>query len=563
MGCGPLWRLLQSRADISMIGQFGVCFYSTYLIADKITVVSRHNDDEQYIWESNAGRNFTVRHDTTGERLGRGTKITLRLKDDQLEEYLEEREIKDIVKRHSQSIQYPFMLVMQKERKREMSDNEAEPDEAEKKEEDKMNVDELAEKDDEEKPEKDVEVEEIRNSNDEAVSKKVKKKNKKSKDKYFDREVLNKTKLIQTRAPENIIYEEYAEIYFSVEGQLEFRALIFIPKRAPFGLFENKKLKSSLKLYVRGGIVDSKDLPLNISRETVQQSKILKVIRNNVFKRCLELIDELADDKENYNKFYSQFYRNINWASTKTPATARSSRSSCGLREPDEAQLERHLLHHQREQDQVASSSFVERVRKVGFEVIYMIEPIDEYCIQQLKEFDGKKLVSVTKKGFELPEDDEEKKKFEADKEKFESLCKLMKDILGSKVEKVVVSNRLVSSRCCIVTGQYGWLANMERIMKAHAQCDTSTAGYMATKKNLEINPDHSIMKYLHAKDTGDKSIKDLVVLLFESNLLAPGLTRLGIDDDADELLYGMDEKGDAAAVPADESDATRMESVD
>merc|ERR1711893_184774 len=171
----------------------------------------------------------------------------------------------------------------------------------------------------------------------------------------------------------------------------------------------------------------------------------------------------------------------------------------------------------------VAASAFVERLKKRGFEVLYMTEPIDEYCTQQLKEYDGKNLVCVTKEGLELPEDEEEKKKREEDKAKYENLCKVMKEILDKKVEKVTVSNRLVSSPCCIVTSQYGWTANMERIMKAQALRDTSTMGYMAAKKHLEINPDHSIVANLKNKadaDKNDKSVKDLVMLLYETSLL-------------------------------------------
>merc|ERR1711951_146145 len=178
--------------------------------------------------------------------------------------------------------------------------------------------------------------------------------------------------------------------------------------------------------------------------------------------------------------------------------------------------------------DTVKQSAFVETLKKRGLEVVYMTEPIDEYVVQQLKEFDGKNLVSVTKEGLELPEDEEEKKKREADKEKFEPLCKVVKDILDKKVEKVVVSSRLVSSPCCIVTSQYGWTANMERIMKAQALRDTSTMGYMAAKKHLEINPDHSIIENLRTRaeaDKNDKSVKDLVMLLFETSLLSSGFS--------------------------------------
>merc|ERR1712147_374890 len=220
----------------------------------------------------------------------------------------------------------------------------------------------------------------------------------------------------------------------------------------------------------------------------------------------------------------------------------------------------------------VSSSSFVERLKKRGLEVVYMTEPIDEYVVQQLKEFDGKSLVSVTKEGLELPEDEEEKKKREEDVKKFEPLCKVMKDILDKKVEKVVVSSRLVSSPCCIVTSQYGWTANMERIMKAQALRDTSTMGYMAAKKHLEINPDHAILENLRQRaeaDKNDKSVKDLVMLLFETALLSSGFSLedpavhaqrihrmiklgLGIDDDTD----------DVAAAVVDDSDMPPLEEM-
>merc|ERR1711860_159814 len=230
----------------------------------------------------------------------------------------------------------------------------------------------------------------------------------------------------------------------------------------------------------------------------------------------------------------------------------------------------------------VAASAFVERLKKRGFEVVYMTEPIDEYVVQQLKEFDGKNLVSVTKEGLELPEDEDEKKKFEEAKAKFEPLCKVMKDILDKKVEKVVVSNRLVSSPCCVVTSQYGWSANMERIMKAQALRDTSTLGYMAAKKHLEINPDHSIVENLRQRaeaDKNDKSVKDLVLLLFETALLSSGFSLedpavharrihrmiklgLGIDED-DEAEAAVADDTDMPPLEGESEDASRMEEVD
>merc|ERR1712010_290170 len=212
----------------------------------------------------------------------------------------------------------------------------------------------------------------------------------------------------------------------------------------------------------------------------------------------------------------------------------------------------------------------------------YMTEPIDEYVVQQLKEYEGKNLVSITKEGLELPEDEEEKKKTEADKEKFSGLCKVMKDILDKKIEKVVVSNRLVSSPCCIVTSRYGWTANMERIMKAQALRDTSTMGYMAAKKHLEINPDHSIVENLRQRveaDKGDKSVKDLVMLLFETALLSSGfaleepavhaqrihrMIKLGLGiDEADEAEAAVADDTDMPPLEGESEDASRMEEVD
>merc|ERR1712244_190368 len=256
-----------------------------------------------------------------------------------------------------------------------------------------------------------------------------------------------------------------------------------------------------------------------------------------------ELIEEITEDKDNFKKFYEQFSKNLKLGihedSTNRKKLAGYLRYHTSASGDEQAGLTDYVSRMKENQkdiyyitgeskEVVASSSFVERLKKRGLEVIYMTEPIDEYVVQQLKEFDGKNLVSVTKEGLELPEDEEEKKKMEADKEKFEGLCKVMKDILDKKVEKVVVSSRLVSSPCCIVTSQYGWTANMERIMKAQALRDTSTMGYVAAKKHLEINPDHSIIENLRLKadaDKNDKSVKDLVLLLFETSLLSSGFS--------------------------------------
>jgi len=612
-GTKAFMEALTAGADISMIGQFGVGFYSAYLVADKVTVTSKHNDDEQFIWESSAGGSFTIALDT-GESIGRGTKIVLHMKEDQAE-YIEEKKVKEVVKKHSQFIGYPIKLLVQKEREKEVSDDEAEEKEEEKKEGD-------------EEPK----IEDVGEDGDADKAEGADKKKKKIKEKYTEDEELNKTKPIWTRSADDISSEEYGEFYkslsndweehlavkhFSVEGQLEFRALLFIPKRAPFDLFENKKGKNNIKLYVRRvfimdncedlipeylnfvkGVVDSEDLPLNISREMLQQNKILKVIRKNLVKKIMELIEEISEDKDNFKKFYEQFSKNLKLGihedSTNRKKIAGYLRYFTSASGEEQASLTDYVSRMKENQkdiyyitgeskEVVAASAFVERLKKRGLEVVYMTEPIDEYVVQQLKEFDGKNLVSVTKEGLELPEDEEEKKKKEADKEKFEPLCKLMKDILDKKVEKVVVSSRLVSSPCCIVTSQYGWTANMERIMKAQALRDTSTMGYMAAKKHLEINPDHSILENLRQRaeaDKNDKSVKDLVMLLFETALLSSGFSLedpavhaqrihrmiklgLGIDDDTEDVADAAVDDSDMPPLEGDAEDASRMEEVD
>ena len=623
-GTKGFMEAMKSQGDINMIGQFGVGFYSAYLVAERVVVTSKNNDDEQYVWESNAGGSFTVTKDDTGVALGRGTKITCYLKDDQLD-YLEESRIKELVKKHSEFINYPISLYVEK-----TVSKQVEEDEEDEEEDGEGEEKEACEKCDPDEPE----IEEVKDEDLANIERMAKAKKTKTVEEVVTEYVLlNKQKPIWCKKPESVSKEEYASFYksltndweehlavkhFSVEGQLEFTGLLFVPKRAPFDLFEpNTKKGGHIKLYVRRvfisdecedlipewlkfvrGVVDSEDLPLNISREMLQQNKILKVIKKNIVKKCLELFAELKDNEEDYAKFYEQFSKNIKLGIHEDSSNREKLSDLLMFHSTKSGQkmisLKDYVANMPSSQTQiyyitgeslksVVNSPFIEKCKMRNLEVLFMIDPIDEYCVQQLKEYEGKSLVCVTKEGLTFDVDEDEKQKWETCVNDFKPLTEKIKEILGPNVEKVVLSQRVVNSPCVLVTGDYGWTANMERIMKAQALRDANNS-YMMSKKIMEINPYHSIIKSLKERvksPENEPMIRDLVSLLYESSLISSGFSieepatfvnrinnmiKLGLsldDDDEKSVDTKEDAKEDAKEDEVKEEDVKEEEDTE
>jgi len=534
-----------------LIGQFGVGFYSAFLVADQVIVTTKHNEDQQKIWESDAN-SFAIVDDPRGDSLKRGTQISLQLKDE-ASDYLEIDTLRNLIKKYSQFITFPIYLWSSK------TITEEEP------------IDEAEEvKSDEDKPkdeEADVEEADEKKDEDKPKTKKVEKT-------VWDWEIINDSKPIWTRKPAEIEQKEYNEFYksltkdhqeplghihFVAEGEVTFKSLLFLPKSQPSDSFNRYgTVTDNIKLYVRRvfitdeftdllpkylsfiqGVVDSDDLPLNVSRETLQQHKLLKVIRKKLIRKALDMIKKF--DKEDMDKFWKEYSTNIKLGviedTTNRVRLAKLLRFQSSFADGTTSLAEyvsrmkptqEHIYYLAgTSRKEVEASPFVERLLKKGYEVMYLTEAVDEYCLSSLPEFEGKKFQNVAKEGFTLEED---KKKLESLQAKFEDLTKWLGDVaLKDKISKAQVSERLTESPCALVASMFGWTGNMERlaISNAHQKADDPQRSYyLSQKKTLEINPRHPLIKELQrrvADDPEDNTAKDIALMMFRTATLRSG----------------------------------------
>ncbi|KAL9260596.1 Endoplasmin-like protein [Drosera capensis] len=575
-GTSAFVEKMQTSGDLNLIGQFGVGFYSVYLVADYVEVISKHNDDKQYVWESKADGAFAVSEDVWNEPLGRGTEIRLHLRDE-AEEYLDEFKLKDLVKKYSEFINFPIYLWGSKSVEKEVP---ADDDEA---------------ADEDESPESPSDEETEEEKEDEEEEKKPK--TKKITETTYEWELLNDVKAIWLRNPKEVTDEEYTKFYhslakdfgdekpmawshFTAEGDVEFKAVLFVPPKAPHDLYESyyNSNKSNLKLYVRRvfisdemdellpkylsflkGLVDSDSLPLNVSREMLQQHSSLKTIKKKLIRKALDMIRKLAEedpdessdkDKEvensgendekkgQYAKFWNEFGKSIKLGivedATNRNRLAKLLRFETSKSDGKLTSLDQYISRMKSGQkdifyitgtskEQLEKSPFLERLSKKNYEVIFFTDPVDEYLMQYLMDYEDNKFQNVSKEGLKLGKDSKVKEL----KESFKELTQWWKSALaGDNVDDVKISNRLADTPCVVVTSKYGWSANMERIMKSQTLSDANKQAYMRGKRVLEINPRHPIIKELRelvVKDPEDATVKETAQLMYQTALMESG----------------------------------------
>ncbi|TGZ37028.1 Endoplasmin [Temnothorax longispinosus] len=553
---GKMQEVTSTQDMNDMIGQFGVGFYSAYLVANVVVVTTKHNKDKQYIWESDSS-NYSIVEDPRGDTLKRGTTVSLHLKEEAVD-FLEPDTIKNLVKKYSQFINFPIYLWNSKVVQ--VDADEVEEDKPVKKD---------AEKDDTEDKEDEEDDTKVEEDADEKKPKKVDKT-------VWDWELLNDSKPIWTLKPNEVDQQEYIEFYktltkdtqeplakthFVAEGEVTFKSVLFIPKVQPTDSFNRYGTKSdNIKLYVRRvfitdkftdmmpnylsfirGIVDSDDLPLNVSRENLQQHKLIKIIKKKLIRKVLDMIKKMP--KEDYQQFWKEFSTNIKLGIIEDAQNR--ARLSKMLQFHSSAQTEmtslpeyvarmkptqQHIYYIAgSSEEEVKKSPFVERLEKKGYEVLYLTEAVDEYAISSLPEFDGKKFQNVAKEGFTLDEGERAKERMEQVKTTFEPLVKWLNDILKDHISKAQVSERLTDSPCALVASMYGWTGNMERlaISNAHQKTDDPQKSYyLNQKKILEINPRHPLVRELLRRvevDSADQTAKDITLMMFRTATLRSG----------------------------------------
>jgi len=577
-----------------LIGQFGVGFYSAFLVADKVVVTTKNNDDEQYIWESDAN-SYSVVLDPRGNTLKRGTQISLYLKEE-AQDFLEQDTVRNLIKKYSQFINFNIYLWGSKTE----------------------TVEEPLDDDEEEAPADDEDV--VKDEDEEgAVEEEKEDEEKKPKTKKVDKttwdwELCNQSKPIWTRKPDEIEDEEYNEFYKSItkdkngpmtqthfiaEGEVTFKSLLFVPNSQASEQFNKYgQTNENIKLYVRRvfitddfkdmmpnylsfvkGVVDSDDLPLNVSRETLQQHKLLKVIKKKLVRKTLDMIKKISEDK--YDAFWAEYSTNIKLGviedtanRTRLAKLLRFTSSNGKLtslaeyveRMKDKQETIFYMAGGSKEE--VETSPFVERLIKKGYEVLFLTEAVDEYAISALPEFEGKKFQNVAKEGFNIDGDTEAAKaRREATNEKFDSLIKwLGEDALKDHILRAEVSERLADSPCALITSKFGWTANMQKIIQSQTHSksqDMQRDYYLNQKKTLEINPRHPLIKELLRRvedNPTDKAAKDMAVMMFNTATLRSGYNLKDTVNFAEQIELMMRQ---TLGVDADEAVEEEEEIVD
>ena len=576
-GTAKFVEAMKDKGDANLIGQFGVGFYSAFLVADRVTVQTKSNNDaSQWCWESTAGsHSYTIREEPDGD-IKRGTRITLHLKDD-ANDIADPVKLGSLIKQYSEFISFPIQLWTTSEKPKEVVDDEA----TKKKQEE---ADEAAKKEGKDAADP---VEPVMKTEWESVQ---------------EWKVQNDNKPLWTKSPKDVSKEEYAsffkstfrefldpleQIHFNVEGTIEFSSLLFIPAMAPFDQQDSMQKSKNIRLYVKRvfisdefdedlmprylsfvkGVVDSADLPLNVSREILQESRVVRAIRRQLVKRTLDTLQSLADKcakepkedgkVDDYSTFWEAFGRNLKLGILEDEGNRQtiakllrfsSSASGTGL-----TSLEEYVGRKKEDQKSIyylaadskaaaEASPYVESLTNKGFEVLYLTEPIDEIALTNLAEFDGLTLTDVTKEDLSLGETEEDKKALDMQAEKLKPLTDYMKKVLGDNIEKVTVTNRLTDTPAVVVASKFGWSANMERIMKAQALGDARAAEYMKGRRSMEINPNHPIIKSLANKVSMESTeVKNQIALLYDAALLTGGYPIESPKAFADRIYNMMD----------------------